>query len=1577
MGCRCRYATHAAVLLLLAASAFPASFDGQSRVEIADPSGGLSWNSTNAALTVSCWLRIVVPSDVRISKDMTVLVDRREGGEGDPCAYLIEYDVLSGNLQFVTHDGSAAATNALVERPYLNRWYHVAIVRDGSVLDGYVDGYEAFQDTISVGDGVANTNGVSIGGWGDNGTHFHGDIQEVAVYRKALSQTLIRDRMFEDQDGLSLLTGYYKLSHATDPAERFKSFATEVPTNTSPGVAAGDGIEFEEVDEAGEQSLFDSRKNRGSERLTPLASGFVWRHACLERPTPGIPFKLEISYSSALSASGSKLGEFDPFEAPPLGAGWRHSFQSRVYPPDRTRERRVLSWDGSTEIWDWNAGVRAYGTRHGEYRGELRELDSFDMEWTAPDHTAYTYRDPELGDPMEGRLEEISDPNSNVVSVLWNEDDAVITQVVDTAGGRYDFLYDDARGLLTNVSFEGWAVCFEYDTNKLLVAKWLTGPEGYTNAETRWEFSYNSSNLLTEIRDPAGKAVVSVAYDKYGRRIRQEDALGRATRFEYGVPDARQVRRTDPAGEKWIEEYDRKGRLVSRMDPLEKKTEHEYDGRGNVICTTEPLGWKTCYGYDGRANRIAETNALGLVRRWEYHDWFNKPVSETDPLGEETRYAYDAAGNLLTKSDDIGTMATHSYYSNGLVRASADGNGHVTTFSYTPDGFLASRSDPASNTWTYGYNELGWTLAVTNPLTPPLNQPTSYSYDLNGNVTEINEPLGRRFTRTYDAAGNLLSASDARGNLTRYKYDGANQRTQMTDRAGAAWGYEHDERGKLAAEIDPDGNRTERSYDRAGRLEAITDPLPLGGTVEHEYDANGNLTATKDQTGRWWRKEYDRLNRVIAETDPLGNTKTTSYDAAGRIGTVTTPKGFPSTHEYDGRGRLERWVDAEGDDWLYAYDGELNITNITDALDDRYVMAYGSRNERVMERNQDGKEWGYEYDELVRLSGATDPNGTVRTTSYDAAGRIENVIFSTGRAQNYEYDLDGNPTRIMRIDPPARFAETEFTYDEMGRVTSYEGPYQKQVGYEYDLRGLVSKLTYPGSKDLDQEYDALGRLVLQRDWQGRETRYAYDRANRLVSREYPNGIVQTNAYDEAGRMTNLAYVGSATNALIALEYAYDGNGNKSGHYEKGTLRWTPGPRIDRSLNHTPAGRLTDNSDAFDAANALSYAYDEAGNLTNAVGPGRSMAFEYDEDNRVTSVAWRKGATTHSIANRYDALGRRVSRTLDGTETKYVLDLSGRMERILCDTDSSGSVRAYYVHGPDLCYKVSASGKLSCYHADAQANIVATTDDGEEFVSRYAYAPYGKALGIEGARDDPYRFVGSQGVMDELPGEDGAGLYFMRARYYSADEAMFLSTDPVKPIGPGWKPVVYSYAGSSPLTYGDPKGEFIVFLTLLLGHSAPAPTSPFLASTGKTLPLNPYKMIGQQAGEELGKTMIKIHQASQTESYASYELVDQQFLPGGISMSLVNANGQGTSSKQVEDVLDSSVTDRREEIKQKTGDAADHADDLNVVQSESGGGGGGGRSSNSDGRDGDDEGSFWDSVVDTWNSIVDWFKDLFD
>jgi len=57
-------------------------------------------------------------------------------------------------------------------------------------------------------------------------------------------------------------------------------------------------------------------------------------------------------------------------------------------------------------------------------------------------------------------------------------------------------------------------------------------------------------------------------------------------------------------------------------------------------------------------------------------------------------------------------------------------------------------------------------------------------------------------------------------------------------------------------------------------------------------------------------------------------------------------------------------------------------------------------------------------------------------------------------------------------------------------------------------------------------------------------------------------------------------------------------------------------------------------------------------------------------------------------------------------------------------------------------------------------------------------------------------------MEELPGAD---MFFMRARYYWAEPGVFLSTDPVKHIGPGWKPIAYSYAGGNPLSLLDPAG----------------------------------------------------------------------------------------------------------------------------------------------------------------------------
>jgi RHS repeat-associated protein len=370
------------------------------------------------------------------------------------------------------------------------------------------------------------------------------------------------------------------------------------------------------------------------------------------------------------------------------------------------------------------------------------------------------------------------------------------------------------------------------------------------------------------------------------------------------------------------------------------------------------------------------------------------------------------------------------------------------------------------------------------------------------------------------------------------------------------------------------------------------------------------------------------------------------------------------------------------------------------------------------------------------------------------------------------------------------------------------------VLYGHDPLGRVTAITYPGNFALNNFYDALGRLTNQVDRAGRQMSYTYDLADRLQTRRYPNGVVQTNGFDDAGRLTGLSYASPniSTNSpiQIALSYAYDSNGNKTGDGESGTFNWPVPSLTDDNSQFTAAGRLKsrqiqNNSAISNQLSQITYNYDANGNMTNASGNGQAWTLAYDEDNRTTSIQWDAGITSKNITNRYDAFGRRISKTTDGVTTGYVLSLVGGMEKVLCDLDGNGNVTAWYVHGPDLCYRVDSTNGLLCYHADAMGNIIALTDGNTNLVAQYAYTPYGRSLGstnLLSLISNPYLFVGSQGVMEE---SDIPNLFFMRARYYSADAGVFLSTDSIKKVGPGWKPVLYMYSNANPLSKTDSTG----------------------------------------------------------------------------------------------------------------------------------------------------------------------------
>lgn len=1488
---------------------FPASTTASdnARLEVTDTMGGLSWNppaTPSTALTVMAWVKISIPTGTELTADMTILGNRKTLDWNQPHAWRFYFNINTGNIEFSARGTSSLTPIKLVERPYLDRWYHLAVVRSNTTYTAYVDGRALAPYSQDIGNSTT-TDGISIGGF-KGGEKFWGEIQEAAIIQSSQNATAINTNRLRDiPSTYTGLKGYYKLAYSATPADNTKNFAATPPTGTENATKVGTGtIDFPETDKQGEQSLFDSQKNNGRDALAPLAGAFSWQRTLLSRPTAGVPFEFRVGYNSGISFNSQALeGGNNMFEEDAvMGPGWRHSFQTRLIPGSKflvggTGFIGLLLWDGSLETWQKPTG-QPYKTVHGEYRGELitDPADSDYMLWVTTDRLIYRFYHPSTTADafLAGKLAEIRDFNGNRVVLTYEPNAGLLDTVTDTGGNIWRFTYDGL--LLKTVISLGWTTTFNYDGQNRLSTFLHRGPAAYEVTpplSTTWTMSYNGPNgLLTNILSPAGNWDIIVAYDKYGRKTSETDGGNRSTSYQYLTPGPRQITRTDGDQFKWIDTFDRKGHVIAKADPLGNTTRFEYYALTNGVAEsnlvggtpsspgalkrqTEPLGWVTTFDtYDERANLLQKTDALGYVWKWTFAkssdpvgangklndgntstpliSLLNRPLTDTRPrtTGETTdwqnRYIYDGRGNLLRHEDDLGTLATYTYNTRGQVETAKDGNytlanPSMSSTAYDPvTGFRLSSTDPYNKTTFYQNTELGWVKSATNTL----GETTASEFDINGRVLKTTNHMGHAVSSVFDAIGRQLSSTDAKFQKSENQYNGSNLRTQTKDRAGNITDFDYNQRSLPTYTYSPSvpvsqttgapvSQRltTIRSYDNAGRPLRETDPA--GDYVEHTYDANGNETITRDKTGKLYKKQYDALNRVAVEIDPLGNTRSTIFDEAGRVLTITNPNGSITRHEYDGRGRLKKWTDPESNVWIYTYDGVGNITNIKDALDGNYQMTYDLRNARLTEKNQDNLEWIYTYDDLGRLKTQREPTGITRTLSYDPAGRLFLVQFSTGRQNVLSYDNNGNVMVAIRIEAVTQVPTfTQFDYDPLDRSLSSTDIFGKKVEYGYDALGRVTSLTYPGGKILSQEFDIRSRLVRQStptSWGSHTLTYTWDKEGRLVGQTYPNGMIRSASYDDSGRQTALSYTDGKGTAdplddavQIALSYGYDRNGNQSSAKEKGLPTYTPPVAHDETSSYTDAGRVKTRTDASDLSGAKNWTYEfknadntSSFNLSKAINPTiGNLALTYDEDNRTTQlVVTPPTGSPSTTANRYDAMGRRISRTLTtpgnaASETRYVLNLIGGMERILADTNASGNISSYYLHGPDLAVKIDANDptQITCFHADASGNIVRLTDKTRASVAQYAYSDYGRPFATTGAATpdtNPYRFVGSQGVMEEpiLP-----GLYFMRARYYLSDAGVFLSVDPVKNIGAGWKPERYGYADGNPIKNGDPDGN---------------------------------------------------------------------------------------------------------------------------------------------------------------------------
>jgi RHS repeat-associated protein len=222
---------------------------------------------------------------------------------------------------------------------------------------------------------------------------------------------------------------------------------------------------------------------------------------------------------------------------------------------------------------------------------------------------------------------------------------------------------------------------------------------------------------------------------------------------------------------------------------------------------------------------------------------------------------------------------------------------------------------------------------------------------------------------------------------------------------------------------------------------------------------------------------------------------------------------------------------------------------------------------------------------------------------------------------------------------------------------------------------------------------------------------------------------------------------------------------------------------------------------YDVANELTnwngttIGYDASGNIQN----DGLASYTWNARNQLTG----RGTTSFQ----YDASGRRtlnaagknllyegwnVAQELSGT-TPVANQILGGVDEFFSRTDSTGATSPI---------------------ANAVGSVLALTNSAGNITAQYGYDPFGNTTSSGGASTNVFQYTGRE--------NDGNGLYFYRARYYSPQLGRFISEDPIG-FGGGFN--FYSYAGNDPISWIDPFGLADVYVwkyrgsTDAWGHSS--------------------------------------------------------------------------------------------------------------------------------------------------------------
>ena len=468
----------------------------------------------------------------------------------------------------------------------------------------------------------------------------------------------------------------------------------------------------------------------------------------------------------------------------------------------------------------------------------------------------------------------------------------------------------------------------------------------YVTAETNeqgstTQYVYDVNGNVTSITD-ADDNVTSYAYDSSGNltSVKNGDSENSYTYSGLGS-----VSKITHNGFDYSFNYDVFYNLVSTKIGNVTVASHTYDSNGNLTKTAYANGDYLEYAYDnygdisvitGETGKIAEMiyNKQGLVTKavdyssgetsYYYYTFDGSLESEyrTSSDGSLTHYIItDSNGNTVEKTSVNGQTKTittgsdddgKSFVSNDGVtnETSTDDFGRTTQVrTVRSDGKLVFDTDyeyangKAENSTTNLVSKYSQSYGSDSVLS------YDYSYDANGNITEIKQN-GKLINKyTYDSLNELKEEYDYVNKFyINYSYDGAgnlqNKYEQVLD---PTYGY-------------PTGTQNGNTYEYTDT--SWKDKLTKINGDNITYDANGNPLSYRDGMSFEWEN-----GRILKNINTSDKAIQMSYDSNG-MRTQKTVDGVKTNYYYDSNKNLIALVKGN-DTLLFYYDSDGSATSFS------------------------------------------------------------------------------------------------------------------------------------------------------------------------------------------------------------------------------------------------------------------------------------------------------------------------------------------------------------------------------------------------------------------------------------------------------------------------------------------------------------------------------------------------------------------------------------------------------------------------------------------------------------------------